>query len=337
MATMACKDMERLSSLLSIWGTVPRALAPPGLEPYNKFEDFSNLFDLEAPGAPKLLIGGLGTVAPRVDGWPVQELGCGEYTPDLHESTSLFGTPMQVKNPEIVSLSEWRESHGGKSENRKAPPSRESQIPMPSFCECASVRSQRFASKKRDLFSQYSQHVGPIVTLMICNIPCRITLQQLVEVIDSMGFAGKYDFLHLPIGGGSSAGSRSNLGYGFINFADPVDAEPFRKAFMNYQFEGTSSAKVCTVRPAHIQGLENNILHFDRSAAKARSQRGEGPFIRQPVQKVSDYQEETTSTQAPSGMDDFSPSCVMQDLSWLEPSYFDFLDESPDFIVCGAV
>jgi hypothetical protein len=38
------------------------------------------------------------------------------------------------------------------------------------------------------------------------------------------------------------------------------------------------------------------------------------------------------NTQASSGMDDFSPSCAIQDLSWLEPSHFDFLDESPDFI-----
>lgn len=340
MATMACKDTEGgLSSGLSMWA-MPRPLAPPGLEHfsnepydkfkhYDKFDHFSNLFGLEVQAAPKLLNGGLGTAAPLTDSWPVQELRRGGYNPHLHESTSLFATPMQVKNPPIISLSERLESHGMKSENCKVPPP--TQIPTPSFCESERVRSQRFAPKKRDLFSQYSQHVGPVTTLMICNIPCRITQQQLVEVIDAMGFAGKYDFLYLPTGGRSSTVGSSNLGYGFINFADPVDSDPFQQAFLNFQFEGTSSTKVVTVRPAHIQGLENNILHFDRTAAKGRPRR-EGPFIRQPAKKVSDYQEETMSTQASS--QDYT--CAQQDLSCLEPSYFDFLDESQDFIVCGA-
>lgn len=141
------------------------------------------------------------------------------------------------------------------------------------------ARSLRFAPKKRDLISQFSTHNGPITTLMIRNIPCRVTQQQLVDVIDSMGFSGKYDFLYLPTGGRSSTTGSSNLGYGFINFIDPEFAEPFTDTFQNFQFEGTSSTKVLTVKPAHIQGLENNIVHFDRTATKGRA-RERGPFIR---------------------------------------------------------
>jgi hypothetical protein len=181
---------------------------------------------------------------------------------------------------------------------------------------------------------------------MICNIPCRITQHQLVEVIDAMGFAGKYDFLYLPTGGRSSTVGSSNLGYGFINFTDPGDTDPFMAAFKDFQFEGTTSTKVCTVRPAHIQGLENNILHFDRTAAKGRPRR-EGPFIRLPPKdpfkpakytavfsqnRTEPYMEKPAKVNL--GMQDMN-SCMMQDsnLAWLEPSYFDFLEESSDFIL----
>jgi len=189
---------------------------------------------------------------------------------------------VQVKTTPILSLSERLQGQMSKPDDRKAAPTQDPPSP-PGMGDNDKVRprDQRFAPKKRDLLSQYSHHTGPVVTLIICIIPCRITQHQLVEVINVMGFNAKYDFLYLPTGGRSSTVGSSNLGYGFINFTDPSDADPFTQCFTNYQFEGTSSTKVCTVRPAHIQGLENNILHFDRTAAKGRPRR-EGPFIRLP-------------------------------------------------------
>jgi len=238
-----------------------------------------------------------------------------------------------AKSPQVVSFSDNIEIHGKKSKTNKMPPASLQAGPSDkafcgSFFALASpqssfdndkVRAQRHAAKKKDLLSQYSHHDGPIATLMICNIPCRITQQQLVDIIDGMGFGGKYDFLYLPTGGRSSTVGSSNLGYGFINYEDPADAELFQQMFTNYQFEGTTSTKVCTVRPAHIQGLQNNILHFDRTANKGRPRR-EGPFIRLP-KKPQDL------------------SSCQNELFWLEPSYFGFLDDdSPtsDYIVGGA-
>mmetsp|Transcript_21348 Transcript_21348/g.47237 ORF Transcript_21348/g.47237 Transcript_21348/m.47237 type:complete len:426 (-) Transcript_21348:142-1419(-) len=131
------------------------------------------------------------------------------------------------------------------------------------------VRGTKSGSKKKDLLTQYSTHTGPITSLMICNIPCRVTQPQLAQVVDSLGFENQYNFLYLPSGSRSSAGS-SNLGYGFINFADPENAEKFKRAFINYRFDGTSSQKVCRVRPAYIQGLENNLQHFGRNGSRNR-------------------------------------------------------------------
>lgn len=136
------------------------------------------------------------------------------------------------------------------------------------------------AAKKKDFTSQYTSHEGPTTSLMICNIPCRVTQQQLVAVINSLGFTDTYDFLYLPAGGRSSATGSSNLGYGFVNFIEPEDASAFAATFTNFTFDDTSSTKVAKVRPAHIQGLANNIRHFGRSTTKHR--------LRAPLIRVAD-------------------------------------------------
>lgn len=101
------------------------------------------------------------------------------------------------------------------------------------------------------------QH-GSITALMVCNVPCSVSQQQLSEAVDSMGFAGKYDFLYLPVKGRPSKSGqsvrRSNLGYGFIDFSCPRDAQKFIESFTGYQFAGTTSVKRCEVRAAHLQG-----------------------------------------------------------------------------------
>lgn len=89
--------------------------------------------------------------------------------------------------------------------------------------------------------------------------------------VDHMGFEDRYDFLYLPKGGRSSKVGRSNLGYGFINFLDPHDAAHFAQLFQEFLFEGPEDDKVCTVRPAHVQGLVNNLYSFSRSVGKHRA------------------------------------------------------------------
>lgn len=148
------------------------------------------------------------------------------------------------------------------------------------------TKPRRGGPKKTDLLAQYSAYDGPITTMMICNIPCRITQEQLIEAVDSMGFAEKFDFLYLPTGcrsSGSTTVASSNLGYGFVNFQKCSGAALFAEAFRDFHFKGSRSAKVCTVRPAHIQGLANNILHFGRSTGKSKPR----SLLVRPVVKAS--------------------------------------------------
>uniref|UniRef100_A0A7S4PSC6 Mei2-like C-terminal RNA recognition motif domain-containing protein n=1 Tax=Alexandrium monilatum TaxID=311494 RepID=A0A7S4PSC6_9DINO len=95
----------------------------------------------------------------------------------------------------------------------------------------------------------------PVTTLMMCNIPCRLGHWELASALDSLGFRGRYDFLHLMTGSKSGVRSRSNLGYGFVNFMTPQDAEAFTEAFHGFRFQGTSSRKSGLAKPAYVQGF----------------------------------------------------------------------------------
>jgi hypothetical protein len=129
-------------------------------------------------------------------------------------------------------------------------------------------QGQRAAARKRNLVSRFSAHDGPITTLMLSNLPCRVTQHQMVDVLDSLGFGDSYDLLYLPVGKPANKSGTSNLGYGFINFIDSDEAAVFAEEFQAYHFEGTNSSKLCAVRPAHIQGLASFLEHFQRNARK---------------------------------------------------------------------
>eukprot|EP00929_Paragymnodinium_shiwhaense_P112517 TRINITY_DN80777_c0_g1_i1.p1 TRINITY_DN80777_c0_g1~~TRINITY_DN80777_c0_g1_i1.p1 ORF type:complete len:484 (+),score=42.23 TRINITY_DN80777_c0_g1_i1:117-1568(+) len=94
-------------------------------------------------------------------------------------------------------------------------------------------------------------------TYMICNLPCWSTHAQLSEAIDSFGFAGKYDYIHLPKGRPSARGSCIR-GYGFIKFFSADDGILFSQTFNGCQIPGTASKKVVVVRSMHEQGADSN-------------------------------------------------------------------------------
>jgi len=127
---------------------------------------------------------------------------------------------------------------------------------------------RRGKPRKQDLVQEFINHDGPITTLMLCNIPCCITQDQLMDAVDGLGFGGKYDLLVLPSGGRSPTSGSANRGYGFVNFSHPEEARQFVEAFSGYYFRGTRSTKICSVRPAHVQGFERTVEHLRRSCSR---------------------------------------------------------------------
>lgn len=107
-----------------------------------------------------------------------------------------------------------------------------------------------------------------VTTLMLRNIPNKYTQAGLLQEIDSHGFAGTYDFFYLPM----DTQNHSNVGYAFINFVEPASARVCYSTFSNYKFQKYHSRKICAVSPAHLQGFEQNVKHFEnRAVTNARN------------------------------------------------------------------
>jgi len=103
---------------------------------------------------------------------------------------------------------------------------------------------------------------GGVTTMMLRNIPNKYTQNTLLQEIDDLGFSGTYDFFYLPM----DVHNRSNVGYAFINFLSPPDAERFRRIFSDHRFQRFQSRKISSVCTAHVQGLDANLRHFENRA-----------------------------------------------------------------------
>jgi len=58
-------------------------------------------------------------------------------------------------------------------------------------------------------------------SLMLSNLPLDYTRDMLLHLLDKEGFAGKYDFIYLPV----DFKTRAGPGYGFLNMVSPTEAE----------------------------------------------------------------------------------------------------------------
>jgi len=97
-------------------------------------------------------------------------------------------------------------------------------------------------------------------TLMIADIPCRQTIQQLIEAMNGLGFEGTYDLVYMPPQKGYRRQNHAqNMGYAFVNFKEPQYASSFAQSFHNFTFPHCYSSKLSYTKPARCQGLEANL------------------------------------------------------------------------------
>jgi len=133
-------------------------------------------------------------------------------------------------------------------------------------------RSKAYEPETRDAAdSPDGESVSPSPrgrTLMIRNIPCRVTHEDLARAIGQRGFDGRYDHLYIPM----SHRPKVNVGYAFVNLADAHDEETFTQAFDGFRFPDTLSQKACTVQPARLQGSHTDMAQFSqRRKPRARA------------------------------------------------------------------
>lgn len=97
------------------------------------------------------------------------------------------------------------------------------------------VSSMSWWDDKDDSLSRKEDEISPrVTTVMVCNLPCKLSTAGLMMTIERLGFAGMYDEVHVP------RGSKNFLGYGFIKFKEPEFVPRFADALSTYEFPGSS-------------------------------------------------------------------------------------------------
>lgn len=102
-------------------------------------------------------------------------------------------------------------------------------------------------------------------TCMLKNLPNPYTRENLLDLLDKFGFAGKYSFVYLPMDFKTDA----NLGYAFVDMVCPEEAELLHErvqGFSDWAPMAFSSEKVCEVAWSDaLQGLDAHIERYRNS------------------------------------------------------------------------
>jgi len=117
----------------------------------------------------------------------------------------------------------------------------------------------------------------PPTTLMIRNLPNRMSRDELIAELHELGFAGAFDFVYVPLDSCRRSRHRrhglrkgcSNVGYAFVNFVDTEWAARCASIFQDRGFRG--SRKTASVSIAHFQG--------SAVTSTRTRQRGRGPVV----------------------------------------------------------
>jgi hypothetical protein len=108
-----------------------------------------------------------------------------------------------------------------------------------------------------------------VTTAMIRHIACRYTQDDIASFLNEAGFAGKYNWVYLPLNPQKTA----NLGYVFVNFVSPETLDECRDLLDNQVFGPSQTTKRCQVTMALLQGPR--IQRRSRRKVKDKHQQAE--------------------------------------------------------------
>jgi hypothetical protein len=127
-----------------------------------------------------------------------------------------------------------------------------------------------------DRYAKSKKEGMPLTTVMIRSIPNKCSQRELITELERAGFQGCFDFLYIPL----DLRTMSNMGYAFVNFSHPVHAARCMKVLPNHHFQRQQKmGKGVSVCPAHMQGLEANLQHYEKSAVNTSRLRQRRPVV----------------------------------------------------------
>merc|ERR1719162_1998700 len=105
-------------------------------------------------------------------------------------------------------------------------------------------------------------------TVMLRNLPNGYARDMLLDLLNTSGFDGRYDFVYLPMDFRNGV----NLGYAFVNLLTHNDALRAMNIFQHFSTWFYESNKVCEVSWAHPhQGLEEHVERYRNSPVMHQS------------------------------------------------------------------
>lgn len=108
----------------------------------------------------------------------------------------------------------------------------------------------------------------PVTTLLVRNIPRKYTRHDIIMELKDLGFAGTFDFLHLPL----DKKPMHNLGYAFVNFIDKSFANSAMQLIPGHEFKlyrKRCFRKFAGVSLSSTQALERSMQRHGDSAVNA--------------------------------------------------------------------
>lgn len=178
----------------------------------------------------------------------------------------------------------WPSYNYGRSMPSQDPPPTTLRADAPTFEPPSAGAHSAVGPKRTSLAQAQSPDLGGedasegVTTMMMRNLPNKYTQIMLREEIDNAGFAGAYDFMHLPIDPETNA----NRGYAFINFTSPAKARAFANAFEGRRLNRLNSSKVVFVTHAALQGFEANYAHYSTARVLRGDPAARPLFLREP-------------------------------------------------------
>jgi hypothetical protein len=116
------------------------------------------------------------------------------------------------------------------------------------------LEKERFSQlemvKRRERAEVRAERKADPTTLMLRNIPNKVTEEKLKEFLDDTSVRGTYDIVHLP----TDVKSGHNRGYAFVNFYTAEQFHSGMAELRNLRFAAMQSRKVTETSVAHVQG-----------------------------------------------------------------------------------
>eukprot|EP00928_Gymnodinium_smaydae_P012367 TRINITY_DN1448_c0_g1_i1.p1 TRINITY_DN1448_c0_g1~~TRINITY_DN1448_c0_g1_i1.p1 ORF type:complete len:342 (+),score=35.19 TRINITY_DN1448_c0_g1_i1:81-1106(+) len=109
-------------------------------------------------------------------------------------------------------------------------------------------------------------------SIILRNLAPSCTEAMVDCVVRQNDFEGTYDYLYMPV----RASTGQSKGYAFLNFRDDHIAYRFKHVFEGSNFGLARSKEKLNVRPANLQGYEQNIKHCE-VATSLRASEGREP------------------------------------------------------------